>query len=83
LGVEFILKTFLDSPVQLKIFLDSQLVVRQVLGQYKVKNPGLKKLSEDFKILVKNFDKLEIEHIYREQNKIADKIVNQTLDQKS
>jgi ribonuclease HI len=82
-GVEFILKTFKDDQIQLKIFLDSQLVVRQVLGQYKVKNPGLKELFEDFKILVKNFEKLEIEHIYREQNKLADKMVNQTLDQKS
>ena len=82
LGVRTILSKFEKEKVNLKVFLDSQLVVRQVLGQYKVKNLELKELFVEFKGLIKSLQSFEIEHIYRDQNKVADKMVNLALDKK-
>lgn len=80
LGLDKILQLFPKEKINLKIFLDSQLVVRQAIGQYKVKNPGLQELFTKFKGLIKNFENYQIDHVYREQNKEADKMVNQALD---
>ena len=80
LGLKTILEIFPKEKVNLKVFLDSQLVVRQAIGQYKVKNPGLQELFMEFKKLIKHFENCKIEHIYREQNQEADKVVNQILD---
>ena len=64
----------------LAVFMDSQLVVRQVSGQYKVKNEGLKDIYKQVMDLIKNFDNFQINHIDRELNKTADTIANQVLD---
>ncbi len=61
---------------------DSQLVVRQLLGKYRVKNASLKPLYEKAKALMKdNFKTVKIEHIMREKNKTADRLANRALDQ--
>lgn len=67
----------------LHAYMDSQLVVRQVQGQYKVKNPDLQVLHRAVVGLVADFDNFQISYIPRELNKTADAIVNQTLDNHS
>ena len=67
----------------LHAYMDSQLVVRQVEGQYKVKNSDLQVLHKSVIELVGQFDNFQISYIPRELNKTADAIVNQTLDNHS
>jgi ribonuclease HI len=61
---------------------DSELMVRQMNGQYRVKNPGLATLFQEAGLLRKNFKHFNIRHVRREQNKDADRLVNQALDLK-
>ena len=67
----------------LHAYMDSQLVVRQVQGQYRVKNPDLQLLHKAIVELVAEFVNFRISFIPRELNKTADAIVNQTLDNHS
>jgi ribonuclease HI len=59
---------------------DSELVVRQVEGRYKVKNADLKPLHQKAKAMLGEFDNWEIRHVKRAQNADADALVNQALD---
>ena len=59
---------------------DSELVVRQVLGQYKVKDAGLKPLHTEVQGALRQFDRWSIKHVRREDNEAADLLVNDTLD---
>jgi len=59
---------------------DSQLLVRQINGQYRVKNAGLKPLYEQAKQLQAGFDSCEFRHVRREENTDADRLVNQAID---
>ena len=61
-------------------FLDSELIVRQMSGQYRVRNKALLPLFEEVKKLACNFKKITFQHVPREQNKVADEMVNATLD---
>lgn len=60
--------------------LDSQLVVEQMSGRYKVKNDGLKLLFREAQNMVRQFEHVTFHHIPREQNKQADSLVNRELD---
>lgn len=61
--------------------LDSQLVVEQICGNYKVKNSGIVELMSQLKGLLNQIEiPIEFIHIKREQNKLADKLVNQAID---
>lgn len=60
--------------------LDSELAVRQLNGQYKVKNPELAKLFLEIYNLKQHFRKVTFTHVRREYNVAADALVNQTLD---
>jgi ribonuclease HI len=64
----------------IKIFSDSELLVRQMQGRYKVSSPGLKPLYDKARLLVQKFHVFAIEHVLREKNKDADRLVNQVLD---
>ncbi len=59
---------------------DSQLMVRQYLGEYKIKNAELQILMGEIKELAQNFKQISINHIPREQNKEADAICNLIMD---
>lgn len=63
--------------------LDSELVTKQMLGQYKVKDPGLQKLFIQAYNASTAFKKVTYHHIFRESNKEADRQVNETLDKKN
>lgn len=65
---------------QVEAFSDSELIVRQLNGQYRVKNAGLRPLYEQVLQLQGQFDRFSIRHVRREQNKEADRLVNQALD---
>lgn len=67
---------------RLNIFLDSQLIVRQVQGRYKVKNAGLKPLFSEVRRLLDRLDSFGISHVPREENKRADELANQGIDRK-
>ena len=60
--------------------LDSQLVVRQMTGQYRVKNEGLKPLHAQVKEQAARFDEVRFEHVPRAQNTLADHMANLALD---
>jgi ribonuclease HI len=61
-------------------YLDSNLIVNQMKGRFRVKNQGLKPLYEQAKKLAGTFDRITFTHVYREYNGLADKIVNDVLD---
>lgn len=62
---------------------DSELLVRQMRGQYKVKSPELRPLYERARKMAQSFDSFKIEHVYREQNAEADALANEALDETS
>ncbi|MBR4507914.1 MAG: ribonuclease HI family protein [Elusimicrobiaceae bacterium] len=64
----------------LTIKADSQLMVRQYLGEYKIKNPELQILMGEIKQLAGKFKQISITHVPREQNKEADEICNIIMD---
>jgi ribonuclease HI len=64
----------------LHCFLDSELVVKQLNGEYKVKDPGLAQQYMKIWNLKNKFKSVKYEHVYREQNKLADSLVNEALD---
>ena len=59
---------------RLKIFLDSELIVKQIQGSYKVKSENLKALYQEALSRLKSFKAYSISHIPREQNKRADSL---------
>jgi ribonuclease HI len=65
----------------LRIYSDSELVVRQLGGSYKVKNEGLRPYYEQAKELLGDFTKYELISIPREKNNHADDLVNHALDE--
>lgn len=60
--------------------LDSELVVKQLNGEYKVKDSGMKALFDKALGILKSFDNFEIKHIDRSKNKEADKLVNKAIN---
>ena len=67
----------------LRIESDSELLVKQMRGQYKVKSAELKPLFERAKKMSQSFAFFRIEHVYREQNAEADALANEALDEVS
>lgn len=75
------LKLAIKSQIkQLTCMLDSELIVRQLNGIYKVKNENILELNQRVVKLQGSFDKIEFIHIPRSQNKFADKLVNLIVD---
>ncbi len=68
---------------QVTLFLDSELAVKQLNHQYKVKDEKIIPLFIKIWNLMINFDKISFSHIPREKNKEADKLVNKILDNES
>lgn len=63
-----------------KVFADSELVVKQVKGIYRVKNASLKVIYVKVMKVVRTFDKFTISHVMREKNSEADKLANEAID---
>ncbi|OGQ35679.1 MAG: hypothetical protein A3F16_00610 [Deltaproteobacteria bacterium RIFCSPHIGHO2_12_FULL_43_9] len=65
---------------KIRIFLDSELVVKQLNGEYKVKNSNLKPLFDLIRSALSRFEAFEISHIPREKNNRADALANAAID---
>jgi ribonuclease HI len=65
----------------LEFRLDSQLVVEQLNGNWKIKEPELKKQAAKVRSLLKDFGSVTFTYIPREENKEADRLVNEALDE--
>jgi ribonuclease HI len=64
----------------LRVVSDSELMVRQMKGIYKVRNPDLRRLYDEAQQLVRRLEHFEIRHAMREQNKTADRLANEAMD---
>jgi ribonuclease HI len=60
---------------------DSRLLIEQLAGRFRVKNPTLQTLHKQVRDLLKRFDRTKLEHVPRERNKHADKLANQGVDE--
>jgi ribonuclease HI len=65
---------------ELRIRSDSELLVKQMRGEYRVKNPGLLPLYEEARGLIRTIGRVTFEHIRREFNKDADRLANEAMD---
>ena len=75
------LATAIDlSVLDVEVVSDSELVVKQMRGEYKVKNEALRALSTEAARLARRLDSVEYTHVKRAQNELADSLVNQALD---
>jgi len=66
-----------------RIFSDSELVVRQVTGRYKVKHPDMIPLHRQARELLSQIEDARIVHIRREENQEADRLANRALDERA
>ena len=64
----------------LRVESDSELLVKQMRGQYKVKSADLQPLYERARKMSQGFESFRIDHVYREQNREADALANEALD---
>lgn len=68
------------EATEVEIVNDSELVARQIGGEYKVKNPGMKKLHAETMEALRGFDAWAVRNVRREHNARADELVNEALD---
>ena len=66
---------------EVQVFMDSELIVKQIKGEYKVKHPGLAPLFLKLYNLKIGFKKFSVTHVRREKNKEADALVNKAIDE--
>ncbi len=59
---------------------DSRLMIEQLAGRFKVKNPTLQRLHREARTAVKAFEKVTLKHVPREKNKEADRLANEGVD---
>jgi len=64
----------------LRVVADSELMVKQIKGQYQVKSPELRPLYDEAKRRIAKLDKFEIQHVLRNKNKRADALANEAMD---
>jgi probable phosphoglycerate mutase len=65
---------------RLRVISDSELMVKQMKGQYKVASPVLRPLWEEARLISKRLDRFEMQHTLRGGNKEADRLANQAMD---
>jgi ribonuclease HI len=66
---------------ELAVRSDSELLVKQMRGEYKVKHPGLQPLAARARLLIMELDRVTFEHVRREQNVEADRLSNVAMDE--
>ena len=66
---------------QVRVYADSQLLVRQMQGRYAVKSENLRPLYEEARRLARQIPDFAIEHVYRTANREADRLANLALDE--
>ncbi len=68
------------GATRIEVRADSQLLIRQLEGRYRVKNAGLQPLYRRAMELLRAYDEVDLQHVYREENTAADSLVNAALD---
>jgi len=76
-ALEFALRY--DHPC-LRVVSDSELMVKQIKGQYKVKSPDLRPLYDEAKRRIAGLESFSIQHVLRNKNKDADRLANEAMD---
>jgi ribonuclease HI len=71
------------SVSEVEVVSDSELLVRQMKGEYKVKNEALRRLRDEATDLADRFEKVTYKAVRREHNELADRLVNEALDASS
>jgi ribonuclease HI len=79
LGLEYAVQ---QGATKVNLFADSELLVKQLNGEYKVKNEGLKPLHAKAKALIGKIGDVSVKYIRREMNKDADALANKAVDEK-
>lgn len=80
IGLEAVIKL---APARLIIRMDSELIVRQLNGEYRVRNPDLKPLHDRARELIGQLGDVKVVHVPREENVHADRLANQAIDNRS
>jgi ribonuclease HI len=76
------LKGALDNGYKnLEVYLDSELLAKQINGSYRVKNENLKILMKDVRSLLASFNSVAVKHVLRSHNSHADKLANMAIDE--
>ena len=70
------------GATSVEVFSDSELLVRQLAGRYRVKNPGLLPLYREAQSLIARFARARLAHVPREQNREADALANRAVDER-
>ena len=65
---------------ELEVVSDSELLVKQMQGEYRVKNETLRDLNEDANVLERKLGRVRYTAVRREHNELADRLVNEALD---
>jgi ribonuclease HI len=65
---------------ELEVVSDSELLVKQMRGEYRVKNQALRELFREASALAQQLEKIRYSHVRREHNELADRLVNEALD---
>jgi len=65
---------------ELEVVSDSELLVKQMQGEYRVKNEALRELNDEANFLEKKLGRVRYKAVRREHNELADKLVNDALD---
>jgi ribonuclease HI len=68
---------------RVEVYSDSELLVRQIDGRYRVKSPGLLPLHREAKGLLARFERARVVHVPRERNREADALANQAVDERA
>ena len=77
------LSAALETGVKILVIrADSELMIRQLSGRYRVRNPGLIPLYEKAVRLISGFESVRLEHVPRSENTHADRMANEALDRK-
>jgi ribonuclease HI len=71
------------GAARVEVSSDSELLVRQIEGRYRVKNPGLLPLYREAKALLARFERARVVHVPRERNREADALANRAVDERA
>lgn len=71
------------APSAVSVYMDSELVVKQMLGQYKVRDESLRPLYDEARGLAKALPDVSFTHVLRGKNALADKLANEALDERA
>lgn len=73
-------EALMERADEVELNLDSELVVQQLKGEYRVKNSNIRTVFEQALHLISGFKKVDIKHITRDKNKQADKLANKAIN---